>query len=315
MNTTAIATSGRQTRAAEYPHPLARVMAWELRRFGANRMFWLQALAFFSLLLLITWATRAPDQFDFRINGGSINGFVAGTSALGLLHNLPTFLTLLVLLLPFIAADGVARDLQRRTYELIMTTALPIWAYVWGRYLVGLLMSLGLAVLMLAAILGMGLLLHLTVPEYPLPSINGAVLLWTGMVLPAVVLVTSLGFAIVTLLPRLSTLVKVVILVAWIVGSLIIPSGLRDQIPSGWIVNWDPTSAVTALGILPQYSFDNVLRTATSEAQFQNAFMAMENKMPLVGGWFASHLLLAALSLMVVVLVPLAFKRSRDVLS
>lgn len=315
MNTSAIATSRQQTRTIQRPRPLARVMTWEFRRFSASRMFWLQALGFFALLLLITWASRAPSQFDFRNAGGSISGFVAGTSPAGLLHNLPTLLTLLVILLPFVTADGVTRDVQRRTHELFMTTALPIWAYVWGRYLVGLMMSLGLAVLMLAAILGMGVLLHLTMSEYPVPSVNAAVLLWVGMVLPAVVLVTSLAFAIVTLFPRLSTLVKAVTLVSWIVGSLVIPTGLRDQTPPSWYVNWDPTSAVTAIGMLPEYSFNDLMQTATSAAQFQGAWIAIENKMPLVGGWFASHLLLGALSLLVVLVVPLAFKRSRDVVT
>jgi ABC-type transport system involved in multi-copper enzyme maturation permease subunit len=317
MNTTAIAASGQVTRATRGPHPLARVMTWELRRFGASRLFWAQALGFFSLLLLITWASRAPSRFDFgsRNGGWSVSGFVAGTSSLGLIHNLPIFLTLLVILLPFMTADGVTRDLQRHTHELLMTTALPIWAYVWGRFLVGLMMSLGLALLMFAAILGMGMLLHSTASDYPSPSVSAAVRLWVGMVLPAAVLVTSLGFAIVTLLPRLSTLVKAVTLVAWIVGAQVIPSGLRDQTPPNWYVNWDPTSAVTALGMLPQYSFNDLMQTATSAAQFQKAFMAIENKMPLVGDWFVSHLLLGALSLMVVVVVPLAFKRSRDVLT
>jgi ABC-type transport system involved in multi-copper enzyme maturation permease subunit len=313
MNTTVIAISGKQARTNRRLPPLARVMTWEFRRFSASRMFWLQALGFFSLLLLITWASRMPSEFDVgNGNGGlSISGFVAGTSPLGLLYNLPTFLTLLVILLPFITADGVTRDVQRHTHELVMTTALPIWAYVWGRYLVGLVMSLGLAVLMLGVILWMGMVLHLTISEYPAPSVNGAVLLWLGMVLPAVVLVTSLAFAIVTLLPRLSTLVKAVTLVSWIVGSLVIPTGLRHQTPPSWYVNWDPTSAVTALGILPEYSFNDLMQTATSAAQFQGGLVAIENKMPLVGGWFASHLLLGALSLMVVLIVPVAFKRSR----
>jgi len=310
-------STGQQTQAVPRMRPLVRVMTWELRRFSASRIFWIEALGFFSLLLLITWASRMPSNFDFgsRNGGLTISGFVAGTSPAGLLHNLPTFLTLLVILLPFITADGVTRDIQRRTHELVMTTALPIWAYVWGRYLVGLIMSLGLAVLLLAAILGMGTLLHLTVSEYPLPSINATVLLWVGMVLPAVILVTSLAFAIVTLLPRLSTLVKAVTLVSWIVGSLVIPSGVRDQIPPSWYVNWDPTSAVTAIGMLPQYSFGNLLQTATSAAQFQGAFLAIENQMPMLGSWFASHLLLGALSLLVVVIVPFAFDRSRDVLA
>jgi ABC-type transport system involved in multi-copper enzyme maturation permease subunit len=295
-------------------------MTWELRRFSASRTFWFQALGFFSfcsLLLLITFAQRGPDQVTIgssRNGGEPIGDFVAGTSALGLLHTLPNALVLLVLLLPFITADGVTRDLQRRTYELVMTTALPSWAYVWGRYLVGLLVSLGLAVLMLAAILGMGVLLHLTVSDYPLPSAGAVMVLWVGMVLPATVLVASVGFAIVTLLPRLSTMIKVAILLVWVVGALIIPTEFRSQTIPGVYMTWDPTSAITALGMLPQYSFGD-LQTATSSAQFQTAFLAIENKMPEVGSWFAAHLLLAGLGLAAVLVVALTFRRSRDVLN
>lgn len=317
MDSTAMASRAKQTQFAGRPHPLGRVVTWELRRFSASRIFWVQALGFFLILLLVVWGLHAPDQFSAGSANGAlvISGFVAGTSAWGLLNSLPICLVLLVLVVPFVTADGVTRDLQRRTHELVMTTAIPIWAYVLGRYLVGLMMSLGLALLMLAAILGMGLLLHLIVPDYPSPATSALVLLWVGMVLPATILVTSLGFAIVTLLPRLSTLVKVVILVVWIMGALVIPAGLGNQLPPGWYVNWDPTSAVTARGMLSQYSVGDLMRTATSEAQFQNALVAIENKMPSLGSWFASHLLLAGLSLVVVLVVPFAFKRSRDVLA
>jgi len=317
----AIASRGRQAHATERPHPLGSVVTWELRRFSASRIFWVQAVGFFFVLLLVVWGLHASHQISLQLGapgtsgGHFISGFVAGTSAWGLLHTLPTCLVLLILVVPFVTADGVTRDLQRRTHELVMTTAVPTWAYVLGRYLVGLMMSLGLALLMLAAILGMGLLLHVTVPDYPLPSTGALVLLWVGMVLPATILVTSLGFAIVTLLPRLSTLIKVVILVVWIIGALVIPGGMDNQTPPGWYVNWDPTSAVTALGMLSQYSVDDLLRTATTEAQFQNAFVAIENTMPSVGSWFASHLLLAGLSLVIVLIVPFAFKRSRDVVA
>jgi ABC-type transport system involved in multi-copper enzyme maturation permease subunit len=245
----------------------------------------------------------------------AINGFVAGTSAWGLLETLPLALLLLVLLLPFVTADGVTRDLNRRTHELLMTTALPTWAYVWGRYLIGLLMSLGLALLLLAAILGMGLLLHLTIPAYPLPLASNVLLLWVGMVLPATVLVSSLSFALGTLLPRQANLVKIVILLGWIVGAVILPTGLRNTIPPAWYSNWDPTSAVTALGMLPQYSFADTIRKVTSEAQFQQILLTVENKVPDIGTWFASHLLLAGFSLVLVLVAALAFKRSRDTLS
>ena len=275
MTITALTGTGQQTQTIKRPHPLARVIAWELRRFRASRLFWFQALGLFGFLLLMTWALHAPDQIGAGVSVGgggvSLNGFVAGTSAGGLLRTLPTVLVVLALLLPFVTADGVTRDLSRRTHELLMTTALPSWAYVWGRYLAGLVMSLGLALLLLASILGMGWLLHLTVTDYPAPEIGNVLLLWASMVVSATILVSSFGFALSTLLPRLSTLVKVVIMVAWIVGALVIPLGLGGNTtpPPSWYVNWDPTSGITALGLLPSYAI-NPGPSITSEAQFHS---------------------------------------------
>lgn len=317
MNITALTGTDQQTRAIGRPSPLLSVMVWEFRRLLASRLFWFQALGLFGLLLLITWASHAPEHFDTQnVQGGELlSGFIAGTSAWGLLRTLPTVLVVLVLLLPFVTADGVTRDLNRRTHELLMTTALPTWAYVWGRYLAGLVMSLGLALLLLVSILGMGGLLHLTDPAYPLPQIGAVLLLWVGMVLPATVLVSSFGFAFSTLLPRLSTLVKVVILVAWIVGALVLPLGLGNTTPPpAWYVNWDPTSGITALGLLPSYSI-NLGPTITNEAQLQQLVLTVENKMPDIAGWFAPHLLLAGCSLALVLVAALTFKRSRETLS
>jgi len=319
MNITALASTAQQTRTIERPRLLARVMAWELRRFLASRLFWFQALGLFGFLLLMTWALHAPDQMSagVSVNGGGggepLTGFIAGTSAGGLLHTLPTVLVVLVLLLPFITADGVTRDLNRRTHELLMTTALPTWVYVWGRYLAGLVMSLGLALLLLLSTLGMGWLLHFTVADYPAPEISTVLLLWVGIVLSATVLVSGFGFALSTLLPRLSTLVKTVIMVAWLVGGLVVPLGLGGTAPATWYVNWDPTSGVTALGLLPAYSM-SLNPSITTEAQFQQFILSIENKMPPLAGWFAPHLLLGGASLLLVLLASLAFKRSHKTL-
>jgi ABC-type transport system involved in multi-copper enzyme maturation permease subunit len=316
MSSTALTTSRLQTQTIQHPSPLLAVMAWELRRFSASRLFWLQALGFFCFSLLLTWALHAPTNFNIGAgvsrggSGESLSGFVAGTSAWGLLHTLPISLVVLVLLLPFVTVDGVTRDLQRRTHELLLTTALPTWAYVWGRYLMGLVMSLGVALLFLFAILGMGWLLHLTIPAYPLPQTGTVLLLWVGMVLSATVLVSSLGFALGTLLPRLSTLVKVMILVAWIVGAVVIPLGYGNTTPPTWYINWDPTSGITGLGLRLSYAL-NPGPSVTSEAQLQQLLLSVENKMPDLAGWFAPHLLLAGASLVLVLIAALAFKRSR----
>jgi len=315
MNTTVLTATSQQTRIAGHQYPLTRVVTWELRRFLASRLFWFQALGFWGFLLLIIWALHASDQTATVAGSEQLSAYVAGTSAGGLLRTLPTYLIILALLLPFVTADGVTRDQQRRTHELLMTTALPTWAYVWGRYLAGLMMSLGLALLLLASILGMGGLLHLTVADYPLPQIDAVLLLWVGMVFPATILVSSFGFALSTLFPRLSTLVKVVILVAWMVGALVLPLGLgKTTPPPAWYVNWDPTSGITALGLRLSYAI-HLGPTITNEAQLQQLILTVENKMPDIAGWFAPHLLLAGLSLVLVLIAALAFKRSRETLS
>lgn len=311
MTMTALTEIGRPSLVSLHPHPLARVMAWELRRFRASRLFWFQALGFFGFFLLLMWVQGTSIHFSTR----DYDGFIVGTSAQGLLLTLPTVLLLLVLLLPFVTADGVTRDLHRRTHELLLTAALPGWAYVWGRYLVGLLMGLAMAGLVLCATLLMGWLLHLTIPMYPSPQIEAVFLLWGGLIVPAAVLVSSLSFALSTLFPRQSALIKIAILLGWAVGAEILPVTLGSALTSTWYSNWDPTGAITALRLLSQSPMNSQLHAATSAAQFQQLLLTFENTMPGIGEWFIPHLLLVGVSLVLVLIAALAFKRSRDVLN
>ncbi len=324
MHSTTLTSTGKLTRAIERPLPLTRVMAWELRRFRASRLFWLQALGFFCLSSFVIWAQQIPLTLNHAHANVPFFGFVAGTSAWGLLMILPSgTLMLLGMLLPFVNADGVTRDLSRRTHELLLATALPTWAYVWGRYLAGLVMSLGLALLLLVAILGMGLFLHLTITDYPLPAIGNLMAIWVGMIASATVLLSSLSFALGTLLPRLATLVKIVILLGWFVGSEVISILLGDashaahfSLPA-WYINWDPTSQGIALGLFHKYmtDFSIIASKATSTAQTQHILLTVENALIDIGDWFAPHLLFAGFSLLLVLVVALAFRRSRTSLS
>lgn len=328
MGSTALTGMSQQTEIAGPCRPMLRVMSWELRRFFASRLFWLQALGFFSFCLVMTWVMHAPESFGFGLvasahgaaspgKGGaaSLSGFVAGTSARGLLHALPLFLMVLVLFLPFIAVDGVTRDVHRRTHELILTTAVPSRAYVWGRYLISELMSLGLALLLLIAIYGMGWLLHFSIAGYPPPHIGSMLILWAGIVLSATILVTSIGFACGTLYPSKSTLIKVVIMAIWIFVA-VASFGSGSQKPPAWAMNWDPTSGTTTNGLLNASSLNlgSLGQRLTSEAQLQHALLAFENRLPALSGWYGPHLLLAGLSLVLVVFTALAFKRSHEVL-
>jgi ABC-type transport system involved in multi-copper enzyme maturation permease subunit len=314
MSSTALTSARQQTRAPMGQNPLSSVLVWEFRRFCASRLFWLQAFGLFCFLFLLTWLAGTAMTYSTR----DADGFIPGTSTWGLLLTLPTTVLLLVLLLPFVAADAVTRDLTRHTHELLMTTAVPSWAYVWGRYLIGLLMSLGLAVLLLAAILGMGLLQHLTILAYPTPQIDAVLLLWVGMVVPAAVLVSGLSFALSTLLPHLTSVIKILILVGWVVGAEVLP--LMIYFPSGptnlptWYSGWDPTSAVTALVMFRQYSSDASQQThaATSAAQLQQMLNSIASQMPDISAWFAPHLIEAGLSLLLVVLAAFTFQRFRN---
>src|SRR6266566_4157766 len=323
MTTIVHARPDRRITTTRRNSPLLNVLSWELRRFRASRLFWFQALGLFCFLLFLMWALHASQGYATVSNNVQLSAFVAGTSARGLLHTLPTVLLVLVLFLPFVTADGVTRDLSRRTHELLMTTALPTRAYVWGRYLAGLVMSLGLALLLLAAILGMGLFLHLTVADYPAPEIGIVLLLWVGMIVSATIVVSSLSFALGTLLPRLATLVKTVILLAWFVGVEMISIELGDashaanfSLPA-WYINWDPTSNGIALGLFNTYmtDFSNLASKATSTAQTQHGILTVENSLIDLAGWFAPHLGLSGLSLLLVLVAALAFKRSREVLN
>jgi hypothetical protein len=194
-----------------------------------------------------------------------------------------------------------------------MTTPLPTRAYVWGRYLMGLLVSLGLALLLLVAIVGMGWLLHLTVTDYPAPEIGNVLILWVGMVVPAAILVSSLSFALGTLLPSQSTLVKIGILVSWFIGAGILPQTLSHQTaPPAWYSAWDPTSEATATGMLLRYQVDFNIGPRTSAAQVQNALLTIENRLSDIGTWLVPHLLLACSSLLLVALAAFAFQRFRN---
>jgi ABC-type transport system involved in multi-copper enzyme maturation permease subunit len=313
-STTALRSARQETHSLARPHPLTSVLTWELRRVLANRLFWLQALCFFVLVLFALWLGRQPITFNQLF--GSFSGVVAGTSGWGLVTSLRAGLILLLgLLLPFVNADGVTRDLERRTHELLMTTLVPSWAYVWGRYLMGLLVSLGLAVLVLAAMLGTGVLLHLTVSAYPAPDTGNVLILWGGMVVSATILLSSVSFTLGTLLPRQSLLIKIGILLAWFIGTFMLPRVLSDTTsPPAWYSAWDPTSAVTTERMLLQYSaeFQHQTTHLTSQAQLQHIILAIENQVPNLGTWLVPHLLLAGASLLLVALSALRFQRFRN---
>lgn len=314
-SSTASVLSQRQTSIAQRPYFLLRVMGWEVRRLRASRAFWIVTILSFCLFLLVMWVGQGPASFGVSSGARSYTANVAGTSAWGLILILPpTLAFLLAAILPFISADGVARDVKRGTHELLMTTALPTWAYIWGRYLMALLLSLGLAVLILIAILVMGMTLHLTQAQYPAPQVSAVLAIWAFMILPITFLLSSLSFALGLWLPRRTNLIKAGVLVLWLMAAVVLPSiPTQARLPS-WYLTWEPTNLGMSALLQAQYpqAFP-IPSTFTDSANPFRGFVQVEQHLPDLSPWLLPHLVWAGLGLALAVLAAISFKRFRNV--
>lgn len=310
-----VSTETRLSSSARRPNSLVTVMRWELRRLAAARSTRLIPLLVFVLACLVelTIGTNTDPQTVASAFGSRTFG-LDWLSTYGLFHTMPTFLGLVIaLFIPFLCTDAVARDLKRRTHELLMTTAIPSWAYVCGRYLVSLLLSLSLACVMLLAIIAVALLMHqvqpanLTVP----PNVLNILILWAAIFLPSVLILSSISFALGTLWPRLSLAIKVVILLVWFLSAPIIG---RLHVEN--LAVWDPTSQLVAQ---TQQTTGTMLAQLVQQTQqvsnqvFFARLYALEQQFPDMSTWIVPRLVWIGFGLAWVILAMLLFRRFRDV--
>lgn len=283
---------------------LAAVTLWELRRLRVNLASWLQAgsaLLFFLALLCIRnrWDTGGPLV-------------IVGTTNFGQLAELIFDLMLVYgVILPFLVADRVAHDYRERMHELLMTSAVPTWAYVGGRYLACLLVSLNMAVLMLAAQGLVNALLPAIDPSYPAAQMSAALVFWALVVLPSAVFVGSLCFSLGTQFPRYTVIVKVAACIAWVILAL-------DQDPRdlGWRAYWNPTGAGMITTLLTRFLQDAQasLQQVTGAARQTEVVLHMQQAMPNLTPWLGPYLVLAGLGIVLATLSALGFHRFRDIL-
>jgi hypothetical protein len=320
-----VSTSHTRAAPGRPLHPLLAVMAWELRRLRGSRLTWSMGLAAFGVFLLILWIEHGPSTFITAYQSPELNYSFSSHA----LYLSPAWLSdqlyrgallLLLMALPFLCADGVTRDLKRRTHELVVTTALPTWAYVWGRYLIVLLLGVGLAVELLVAMLVMGLALHLSLGghDYPAPQIGPLLAFWAALALPAVVLVSGVSFVLGTLLPRRANLVKIGAMVAWFtLASIVNARAFWHRIPD-WYANWEPSGAFLSRSY--DQIFADMVGTAgtgptRSQALLQSIFDTTRYQLPDFWSWVIPHLVWAALALALVAFAAASFKRFRKVIS
>lgn len=326
---------------AARPSPLLTVVRWELRRAFASRLTWILAVALFGVLLLLLGFSLLQDNYAVAatVHGPhgtlvqhSVEGIVTRNSLFGLAILLPITLVEFALFLPFVTADGVSLDVKRRTHELLMTTALPTRAFVWGRYFASMIVALGTAAVYLLALLVLSVALHLKQADYfPALDLPGALAIWAAVVLPPTILLSSLCFALGALFPRHSNLVKAGAVFAWFMVGLILQAYTFDQVrnilafaqgnpPAWWLAyqTWQPTN--TDAGHLFEEQFlrhlHAILNNATlSNAAVQRQVEALKGQMPDLASFTLAHLVLVVVGLAVVAAVALSFRRFRNVVA
>ena len=283
-------------------HRLAAVLRWELRRLSVDRFGWGFAGAALLLFSALLWFKHS---WMVQVSDGGARFPVLGSSADGMLLELVYVLLLLFgMFLPFVAAEGVARAYKLRAHELLMTTSMPSWAYVGGRYLAGLIVSVGLALELLLATVLVNNGLHATNAAYPAPDLAALLAVWALTVLPGAFLLGSASFALGTLWPRRATVLKLVVLVVWVALFIVDPRSLP-----AWFAFWNPTSnSLAAAGeqrMVEQFQLHGQTLAAAREAQ---------THLPDVQQWLLPHVGLIVLGLLLGMAAATGFRRFRAVL-
>jgi ABC-type transport system involved in multi-copper enzyme maturation permease subunit len=333
--TTTSATPVRGASASGTLHPLLAVLRWELRRTRISRATWFLAamlVAVSVLFLLLSQQSEQVDQIYSSPTGHdthSFSGAIPWTTPFGMAVLLPFPALFIGLFLPFVTADGAARDLKRRTHELLMTTAVPTWAYVYGRYLAALIVSLGLAVLFLVAILLTALVQHGVHPDvYPSVALSATLAIWALVVLPPAILLSGLSFALGTLLPRRTNVVKVSVVLCWFLCGNVLPAYMLERasetpgfdpghVPAWYVayLTWDPSLVGSGRGLVVG-QFQGLISSivsnfALSEQEVLQQVRQVELRMPDLSSLVAPHLVWGAAGMACVVVAALMFRRFR----
>jgi len=279
---------------------------WELRRVLAARSTPLLAsgiLALFAALVAFKhqWLLPLNDR-------GHVLMWLYGSTSLGEVYQVvAVVITFFGLLVPFLAADGVAREHRQRTHELVMTTAAPGWALVAGRFLAVLAQTLVAALLVLAGTLAAQLLVHALQPEFPAPDVRSLLSLWAVLVLPAGVLLAGASFLAGTLVPRRSTVVKIGVVLVWIAIAAVVDlaQGLS------WYPYWSPAGnallGVASTAFVQAY----VAIAGTTAAGDPATTLGAQQTAVDLRPWVLPHLGLVALGLMGAAAAAAGFRRSR----
>jgi ABC-type transport system involved in multi-copper enzyme maturation permease subunit len=279
---------------------------WELRRVVAARSTLLLAagiVAFFTALVAFKHEWLLP--LDDR---GHVLTTLYGSTALGQVYQVvAVVLTFFGLLVPFLAADGVAREHRQRTHELVMTTAVPGWALVAGRFVAVLVQTLVAALLALAGTLAAQALVHAAQPAFPAPNVGSLLALWGVLLLPAGVLLAGVSFLAGTLAPRRGMVVKIAVVLVWIALAAVVDLARQWT----WYPYWSPAGNAL-LGAADTAFVQAYVAIAGTTAAVDPAIVLRAQGTALdLRPWLLPHLGLAAIGLAGAAVAAAGFRRFR----
>lgn len=299
------ATAGRRRGG---PGFVATVCGWELRRLVATPSTLLLAggvVAFFVALVTFKhqWLLPVNDR-------AHVMALLYGSSALGQTYELvAVVMTFFGLLVPFLSADGVARDRRQRTHELVMTTAVPAWAFVAGRFIAVLAQTLAAALLTLAGTLAAELLVHSAQPEFPAPDVPALLALWAVLLVPAGVLLAGASFLLGTLAPRLGIVVKIGVVLVWIALAGLVD--LSSHLP--WYPYWSPAGNAL-LGVADRAFVQAYLAAGGPGASDPAILLRAQQSALDLQPWVLPHLGLAVIGLAAAAVAAAGFRRFRGLI-
>src|SRR5215469_1983392 len=315
------AVPGDKVRYAGRSNPLWEVMSWEARRLAVSSYTWLVVVAVFGIFSLIMASRVGWSTWGFGDGTVNLQADIPYGSVMSIYYDLPFDLIFpLVLLVVFLVSDGVSRDWHRRTHDLVMATAVPTWAYVWGRYLVVTALSLFFAVEMLVAILLLITIEHMSIggADYPAAQMGPLLAPWATMVLPVTIFAGGLGFALGTLLFRHSTYVKLAIALGWFIWLIALPGIVQGNpdVPE-WLLRWEPTYVGLRTGLYDLYdgAFHNAVLPLErsghpiSHGQLLTIYHHLIYELPDIWSWLPAHLMWAIGAVGAVGLAAYLFRR------
>jgi ABC-type transport system involved in multi-copper enzyme maturation permease subunit len=282
------------------------VGGWELRRVLAARSTLLLAAGIVAFFMALTafkhqWLVPLDDR-------GHVLMTLYGSTALGqVLQVVAVVVTFFGLLVPFLAADGVAREYRQRTHELVMTTAVPGWALVAGRFVAVLVQTVAAALLALAGTLAAQALVHAAQPDFPAPDAGALLALWALLVVPAGVLLAGASFLAGTLAPRRGMVVKIAVVLVWIALAAVVDLARNLT----WYPYWSP--AGNALLGAAETAFVQAyvaIAGTTAAADPASVLRAQQTALDL-RPWLLPHLGLAVIGLAGAAVAAAGFRRFR----